>query len=185
MKLYKQKFKSVFMESFVSDLKKSMNQIYKILKSYNIKFIFLGGATLPFYGYLRTTEDIDILVSKSDKSKFESLIGKYLKRAFSGASRTFIWNDPRTKMDVLYSGDEKQSLEYEEPKKIGYKKEGLPFITLENLIKYKLAANRYIDKNDIEKLIIKNNLQVTFADDFRKDLKLKYKKIWDKLTKSV
>lgn len=181
MKRYQSKLKSMFMESFINDLKNSMKSIYNILKSNNINFIFIGGATLPFYNYNRTTEDIDILISKEDKAKFESLNGKYFKKAFQGATRTFVWNNPKTKIDILYSGDEKQSLEYKEPKEIGYKKNGLPFITLENLIEYKLSANRYIDLNDVEQLITKNKLSKNLADNFKKDLRKKYVEIWDKI----
>jgi hypothetical protein len=179
------------MESYVKERTEVMKAITRVLKSKDIDFCFIGGAALPEYNYNRMTEDIDILVSKKDKEKFLSLTGTYLKRKFKDAEKSFYWNNPKTQIDVIYSGDKagdkNKGIEYKEPHTISKIKDSLPTITLKNLIQYKLCSGmygiaRYKDFGDIVALIEVNKLSIDFADKFRDDLKEKYIQLWKEIT---
>lgn len=191
MKRYK-RIESAFMESFIKDQNENMKIISKVLKQNDIDFCFIGGAILPEYGYNRTTEDIDILISKSDKDKFLKLAGTYLKRKFKDAQKSFYWNNPKIQIDIIYSGDKAgdmtKGIEYKEPYEIDMVKNSIPKLTLENLIQYKLCSGLYgkgrlKDFGDVQQLIIINDLDKEFANSFRKDLKNKYIEIWEDETK--
>ena len=186
VKRYK-RIESQFMESFVNNQEETMKTIAKVLKQNQIEFCFIGGAVLPEYGYNRVTEDIDILVSKKDKDKFLTLAGTYLKRKFKDAQKSFYWNNPKTQIDVIYSGDRAgdmtKGIEYKEPHEIDKIKNTIPKLTLENMIQYKLCSGLYgkgrmKDFGDVQELIVINDLPKDYADSFRKDLKNKYVEIW-------
>jgi hypothetical protein len=172
-----------FMETIMP---KAMIEIVEILNNKNIDFCFIGGSILPKYGYNRTTNDIDILISRKDRLKFETLVGTYIKRAFSGATKKFIWNSTKTKIDIIYSGEfagSTTNIEFFEPKKISSIKNGLPILKLNYLIFYKLVSGIYgkrlKDFGDIQELIKINNLPEDYANNFKNDLKKKYIEIWN------
>jgi len=183
-----ERYKSQFMETFISELKSNMQIISNILEKNNIDFCFVGGATLIGYNYRRTTDDIDILVSKMNKNELMSLKGRCFKPAFQGAKRKFIWNNPQIKIDILFSGDEKKSLVFEEPKEISVIFNGVPVISLEKLIEHKLASgtfssDRYKDLADVQELIRINKLHKNYGSNFREDLEQVYIKIWNDTAK--
>ena len=163
-----------------------INEITKLFKEKNINFCFIGGIVLPQYGYGRTTDDIDILISKNDKDKFYNLVGIYLKPAFQGAEKMFFWNEPKIKIEIIFSGEKagsEKGIEYIKPKQIKSIKRGIPYLSLEKLIEYKLASGLYgqirlKDFSDIQELIQSNNLPLSYTHNFRKDLTNKYKEIW-------
>lgn len=174
--------KSKFMESYKNDLELSLTEIKKILKAYSISFVFLGGVARNTYGTLRMTEDIDILVDKKDKEKLLSIPIGYIKKS---SERSLKLQNPKTVIDVLYSGDHagnEKGLEYISPK---YLEAENNMISLKAFIMYKLSSGlygkRYKDYDDIQNVIKINKLSKTYAQDFREDLKTLYEKLWDEI----
>jgi hypothetical protein len=80
------------------------------------------------------------------------------------------------------SGDGINGLEFSEPKKISETVNGLPILSLEKLIEYKISSGIYGDRlkdlGDVQELIKANKLPLDFGDNFRKDLREKYSEIW-------
>ena len=171
---------SAFMESFIRDTEEAKNAIRKLLTDNNISFVFIGAAARNEYASTRTTEDIDLLIRKEDKEKLKRLpIG--LIRNVSNY-RVFSLHNPKTKVEVIFSGEKAGSnkgVEYEDPSKLD---NGNNTLTLESLVMYKLSSgkygNRYKDFGDIQDLIIQNKLPIDYADSFREDLKEVYRQIW-------
>lgn len=186
---YRKKFNSVYMESFKDELNKAIQSLSSILKSKGISFSVIGGAARNKYGYEKITDDIDIVVSKSDKSKLKDISIGYMRDISSGRLKVFTLHEPKAKVEVIFSdeisGDGIHGLKYEEPNKISKNINGIPYITLKNLIMYKLSSgmygNRYKDFDDIQQLILINKLKRDYADSFREDLREKYVQLFDEI----
>ena len=178
---------SSFMESYVKELWKALKNLTKLLHDNDISFTIIGGAARNQYGFLKTTEDVDIVVAKADKEKMLHLPIGYIREVSHGRGKVFFLHNPKIKIEVIYedeiSGDGKNGLKYENPKMISNYIHDTPFLPLEKLIEYKLSSgiygNRMKDFTDIIELIRANKLDNKYAEDFREDLKNKYIELWN------
>ena len=186
MKKYKS-IESQFMETFVRDLWKSLTNLTSILNKEKINFTVIGGAARNQYGVSAITEDIDILVDVRDKEKMQNLPIGYIRDVSNKKAKVFSLHEPKTKIEVIYTGEEAGStgsqIYYIDPKKISKKIKNVPFLTLENLIRYKLGSGLYgkgrlKDFADVIELIKANKLSISYADSFREDLRIKYVELW-------
>ncbi len=181
---------SHFLIETTKHLNNAMSQITNLLKRKDINFVFIGGAILGKYGYNRMTEDVDILVSLKDKNKLMKLSPGFFK--FNDSGRKGRFHKTKTLVDVLYSGDnvgENSKIILPEPDKVSVIVDGVPVLSLQSLIEFKLGArlfakNRLRDDGDIQALIISNDLDREFMSHLRKDLKEKYQQIWDSTDKN-
>lgn len=182
-------YKSRFMESYLKDLKLVMDKITLLFKEYDIDFTFIGGAASNFYNLRQMTDDIDILVDKKDREKIENLPIGFI-RALGTRFKRFIWNDPKTDVEIIYSGeisgDGINGLSYSNPKKISNTINGIPVLSLKNLIMYKLSSGIYgkgreKDFVHIKNLIKSNKLQLKYSNNFRDDLDEKYQQLWNEV----
>jgi len=176
-------YKSKFMESYITDLNKSIKNIIELLKKYRINFSIIGGTARNQYGYQKITEDIDLLIAKEDKEKLKNIPIGYLKDISNKRARKFQLHDPETIIEIIYegeiSGDGIHGLKYPSPEVISKNN----IISLKYLIMFKLSSGlygigRYKDFDDIFELIKRNKLTKDYADKFRKDLKEKYAELW-------
>jgi hypothetical protein len=112
----------------------------------------------------------------------------FIRELSKGRGKIFKWNDPDTRVEVIYSdeisGDGINGIPYIEPDKISIEEEGMPILTLKKLIEYKLSSGtygnaRYKDFDHILGLIKSNNLPLNYVNNL-KDQKLisKYKELW-------
>jgi predicted nucleotidyltransferase len=187
-----ERYKSRFIETHILELHKAIKALSDILKIYDIDFTIIGGAARNEYKYLKITEDIDILVAKEDKEKMKNIPIGYMKDLSSGRVKKFSLHEPKTMIDIIYegeiSGDGINGLKFVNPKSISTHINGFPYISLKNLIEYKLSSGiyghqRYKDIDDIIELIKRNNLKKNFANNFRKDLQEKYIELWNETYK--
>lgn len=184
------RYESQFMESFIRELWVSLLNLNKILKSKNINYTVIGGAARNQYGINRITEDIDILVDIKDKNKMMELPIGFIRDVSNKKAKVFSLHQPKTKIEVIYTGEEAGSkgskVFYIDPKSVSHKIKGIPFLTLESLIKYKLGSGLYgkgrlKDFADVMDLIQVNKLSISFADSFREDLRNKYVELWNEV----
>lgn len=177
------KYQSFYMESFIKDLKKAIKALTDLLKEYNINFTIIGGAARSEYKVRKITEDIDIVVSKKDKDKMKKIPIGLMRDVSKGRAKVFHLHQPKTKVEVIYegeiSGDGITGLVYISPEKISELHNDIPFITLKNLVMYKLSAGRLKDFADVQELIKANKLKRDYADKFREDLKDTYIELFD------
>lgn len=181
-------YTSSFMESFLKNFWDAAKNLTKLLKDNDIRFSIIGGFVRNYYTKEpRTTEDIDILVDQRDKEKIKTLPIGYIKDTSSGRGRAFTLHSPKTKIDILYSGESTggKGIIFEKPELLSKEIDELPIMTLDNLIKYKLSSgiysNRLHDFADVQTLIRDNDLKRDYAEEFsfREDLIQKYEEIWD------
>lgn len=179
---------SAFMESFLSDLKLSLQKLTELLSEHGIHFVFIGGAARNEYARARTTEDVDILVSRKDKAKLADLPIGYIRELSRGAMRRFQLHDPKTDVDILFSGDVsggEGGLIYPEPEKIQKDDSGIPFINRKAFVVFKISSGLYgkgrmfSDYADVVAVIQKSKLKRDFLKDQRDDIVDQYKMLWD------
>jgi predicted nucleotidyltransferase len=138
--------------------------LMKNLIGAKVDFIIIGGYSVIFHGYMRTTGDLDIWL-KPDNSNKEKLISALAKTGFDKeflqqvASYDFtkhlafsIWEEP-LRVDFLTIIN-LVSFEEAEKAKVIAETDGLnvPFIPLEQLVLSKINTGRLKDKADIEEL---------------------------------
>jgi predicted nucleotidyltransferase len=179
--MVKIKAESCFMKSFLKDLWASFKSITKIFKEKDINFCIIGGSILSIYNYNRTTEDIDLLVDAKDRNKIKDLpIGYIRDIGFSKNGKRLKLHSPETPIDIIYTYENDVEFMNQPIKKISKIINGVPILKLENLIEFKLYANRRRDLSDVFELIIRNNLPKTFMD-FTKNCVIinRYTVLWE------
>lgn len=128
-------------------------EIIKKIKELNLpkdSYVVIASAVLDILG-IRKADDIDIAVTKDT---FEKLINDKKWKEEKRKEGVFLMNDAfEISLNVLY-GDYKASVE--ELLENSLIIDGIPFMNLYELIKFKTALGREKDKNDIE--LIKNYL---------------------------
>jgi len=178
-------------ESYIKELDYAFHEIDVIFSEAGIDYCIIGGAALGKYGFLRQTEDIDILVSKLDKKKLDNLPIGYIRKI---TDKLFHLHEPEAKIEVIYSGEiagNKNGIPYYEPIDISIedKKTHAQFISLYALVIYKLSAGIYgkrlKDFGDVQELIIRNKLPIDYLDKEREDIKNKYLSIWNLIYEDI
>ena len=175
---------SSFMESFVNELDMTVKRIHSLLDEKGISHVFIGATALNYLGYHRMTEDIDILVDEDDKEKMKQLPVGFIREVSHGRYKVFLWSDPKTKVEVIYSGeisgDGINGLKFDHPVDMTELVDGIPILPLEKFIEYKLSSGVYgrrsKDFGDVESLIKLYKLDANFSKDMRDDLKKEYAK---------
>ena len=177
-------FLSDFMKNYLTESRGAVSSLDSILKSHNISYAIIGGMALLKYKYSRTTDDIDILVDRSDKQKMDSIPIGFMRKM---TEKWFMLHEPKFKVEVIYSGeisgDGINGLVFPSPSEINEIKDGISYISLDKLIEFKLSSGiygkRFKDFGDVQELIKLNKLPKEYGDKFRKDLKEKYIEIWE------
>lgn len=77
-------------------------EIFELLSSYRIPYLIIGGHAVNYYGYIRATEDCDIIFLRNKESE------KLLFDALKEINACWISNeiDPETKLERLIAVDE-------------------------------------------------------------------------------
>lgn len=159
------------MESFQNEVHNAIDILTKLFEENNIDFIIVGGTASFIHGYNRTTEDIDIIVSSSDKNKIEKLPVGYVKELSKGSFRKFKIHDVKSLyLEIIYTGDTFGNKQIPELNK--FNRKGKHLISLKDLIIMKLEAGRFQDIADVSKLIEKNKLSKDFINSD------KYLQVW-------
>lgn len=80
----------------------SLEDIFSVLNNHGVDYVVIGGHAVNYHGYIRATEDIDIIINKTDK-----LISS-LYSALTELEASWISNeiDPETKLEKLVVVDE-------------------------------------------------------------------------------
>ncbi len=166
MKTYKEKSKALFINQ--------LKTIDKALKG--ISYCFIGAVAVKEYGYERQTEDVDILIKKSQER--ETILA--LETNYKTKNIDF----KGIKVDLVFSGERfnEKGLNYPDPENVTVIHDGLPFVNFKELIRLKLDSaiygKRLQDSADVQELIQVNKLDFDFADEFDEAIKLKYQEIW-------
>lgn len=192
----KKNFKQSFIE-FDLFMKKEGNlyvtqkKIFKELERLNIPYAICGAMALNYYGKMRMTVDVDILINMCDLKKLhKNLVGKGYLRQFRN-SKGIRDVETGVKIDFViagqYPGDGKEKpVMFPDPTEIRLEKDdsGIKYIGLKDFIELKLASGmtsdaRGKDLSDVFELINERKLPKEFGNQLRLYVREQYFKLWD------
>lgn len=140
----------------------------------DIPFAVVGAIALQHYGYMRHTEDIDIVTTPDGLNKIhETQVGRGIVPRGPGLRKRLRETEHVVNIDVITSGEHAGSQDspvvYPPPDSEAFVEvEGLRYPTLESLITFKIASgvwgHRDRDLVDAQRLIQINDLTEAFAD---------------------
>jgi hypothetical protein len=145
-----------------------MRHVARKLDEAGIQYAIAGGMAVNAHKYVRTTGDVNFLVSAEGLEKFlRAFVPSEFQRV-PGRSRRFL--DPTTDItfDLLVTGlfpgnGNPGPIAFPDPADVSEAIADQRFLNLRTLVELKLAARRYKDFGDVVELIRINNLDETFA----------------------
>ena len=139
-----------------------MIDFIRLLKKNKVRYVLVGGFAVIYYGYIRTTQDIDILVLPTAENA-ERMLAALKQFGFGSAGFTravfekegtavHLGAEPN-RIDILTSlkGVSNASV-FSNLKKIRYKGISLNVISFRDLVKCKKHSSRLKDRADAEML---------------------------------
>jgi hypothetical protein len=155
----------------------------------DISYAVIGGMALGKHGYVRMTEDVDVLMTAEGLAAFRAqCVGKEYLPAFAGASKTFRDTETQVRIEIVtageYPGDGKpKSVVFPDPIEASVEVEGVRVVTLDKLIELKLASgisapHRLRDLADVQDLIGALGLPAEFAERLDESVRGEYQRLW-------
>ena len=174
---------------------KALHNIAARLKELGIPYAVVGGMALFRHGLRRFTEDVDLLVTRSDlKLIHEKLIGLGYLPPFP-KSKNLRDTQTGVKIDFLttgdYPGDDKpKPVSFPDPRQVSIEDDGISYINLPKLIELKLASGmtnpgRLKDLADVLELIRILALPIEFSSQLDPFVQDKFKELWKDIQADV
>lgn len=169
----------------------TLTRIARRLSEEGIEYAVIGGMALIAHGYVRFTNDVDILTTKQGLQRIhERLVGRGYRLAFEGAQKKL--RDVETGIDIEFittgefPGDGKpKPVSFPDPKDVAEEREGIRVISLPRLIELKLASGlsaehrRLRDLADVQDLIIALKLPRDIGARIDPSVRDEYFRMWD------
>ncbi len=173
-----------------SPIHAAAERIAAALTDMDIPFAIAGALAANAHGHVRTTEDVDLLLTREGLARFKKeWLGRGWVEQFPGSKgvRDAVHN---VNIDVLLTGDYPGD---GRPKPVAFPDpaaarqlddEGRPILPLPVLLTLKLAsgmtaAHRPRDLDDVIQLIRKNGLERGYADRLDPYVRSKFLEMWD------
>ena len=167
----------------------ALERTARALDAMGIPFAIAGAMAVNAHGHVRTTEDVDILITPEGLAAFKARwLGRGWVERFPG-SRGFQDAEHGVRIDVLltgeYPGDGKpKPIAFPDPAAAAERgADGIPVIALRTLIELKLASGmtapqRPRDLDDVIQLIRKNGLALDYAATLHPFVHEKFRELW-------
>jgi hypothetical protein len=168
----------------------ALAEIGRRLDEEQIAYAIIGGMALGLYGYVRVTQDVDLLLGKEGLETFHRLlVGRGYVPAFSGTRKHFKDVVNRVSVKVItageYPGDGKpKEVVFPDPASSTEEIDGLGVIKLEVLIELKLASglsapHRIKDLADVQQLIETLDLPREIGYRLKPSVRSEYLRLWE------
>jgi len=159
------------------------------LEREGLPYAILGGMAVVTHGYVRTTDDVDLVMTPETLEAFRRLlVGRGYRPAFVGASRTFRDAETGVRVEVIASGEfpgdgKPKAVTFPDPEAARIQQDGIWWITLEKLLELKLASgltapHRLKDLADVQELILRNALSESLAEKLDPSVRDEYLRLW-------
>ena len=154
----------------------TLRKLAQRLTDEQISYAIIGGMALALQGFVRPTQDVDLLLTRDGLERFhEKLIGLGYVPAFAGARKHFRDAETGVRIEVItsgeYPGDGKpKSISFPDPEDVAVELDGICVVSLEKLIELKLASalsaehRQLRDAADVQQLIEILNLPMEIAE---------------------
>jgi hypothetical protein len=172
-------------------VQKTLNRIAHKLDELGIPYAVAGGMALFAHGYQRFTDDIDILMTRTDLDVMhEELDGRGWIRPFSKSKNL---RDAQTgvRIEFLISGGfpgdgKPKPVAFPDPADVATEIGGIKYVSLPKFIELKIASgmsgeNREKDLIDVGELVRAIQLPQTLVDDLNPFVRDQYLAIWRKV----
>jgi hypothetical protein len=167
-----------------SNVQQALLRICDAMSADGIAHAVVGALALGQHGYRRTTEDVDLLLTKDGLARFKQLhLGRGWVEKFPG-SRGMRDTVARVDIDVVLSGEypgdgKPKPVAFPDPAEVALRGERVSLIPLSVLIELKLASgisapHRLRDLADVLELIRIRKLGEDFADSLDPSVAAKY-----------
>ncbi len=156
------------------DIAAALESLRRRLSQEGIAFAVIGALALRQYGYVRHTEDIDLLLTPEGLEKLHTtLVGRGIVPRGPGLRKSLREAEHEVNIDIVTSGEHAGSSEspvvYPPPDSSAFMDvAGLRLPTLSAIIEFKIASgvwgHRTQDLADVQRLIRTNGLAEPFAE---------------------
>ena len=167
-----------------SNVHKALQRITSKLQSLDIPYVVVGGLAMNAHGYIRMTEDVDLLVTPEDLRRVHSSLSglgyvppfegsKHLRDVTEGVKIEFLTTGG-------FPGDGKpKPVSFPDPREVGVELYGMRVISLPRLVELKLAsgmsnAQRLKDLSDVQELSREVGLDEAFAEQLDPSVRGKF-----------
>jgi predicted nucleotidyltransferase len=142
----------------------SQNLLIELNKN-NVQYLIVGGYAVNYYGYRRTTGDLDLLIKPDNGLNKDNLIKSFKNLGVSTTALNRLNKLDFTKPLIFIDGEEPFKIDFMTKisgvdftdaweKRVPVEIDGIKvnFINLNDLLISKISSNRLQDKLDVEKL---------------------------------
>ena len=154
-----------------------------------IDYAVIGGMALTIHGYVRATQDVDLLMTAEGLEAFRSsLVGRGFVPAFTGATKMFKDAATGVSVEIITSGEfpgdgKPKSVSFPDPALVAVELDGIRVVRLTTLVELKLssgltAPDRLKDLADVQELIRTLSLPESLAQEIDESVRPEYLKLW-------
>ena len=171
------------------DVFTTLQNLTRRLDGEKIPYALVGGLALAAHGFVRMTQDVDLLMTREGLDTFkQKFLGRGYLPAFSDAQKTFRDTETQVRIEILVTGDypgdgKPKPVAFPDPSVVFTERGGMRVIPLEKLIELKLASgmsasHRLRDLADVQDLITTLKLPVELAESLDASVRETYRQIW-------
>ncbi len=173
-----------------SPVHETLKNIARRLAKEQIDYVIIGGMALALHGFVRPTQDVDLLMTKEGLEKFHAkLVGLGYVPLFPDARKHFRDTETGVKVEVItsgeYPGDGKpKPVVFPVPADVAVSLEPYRVARLESLIELKLASGltaehrKLRDLADVQQLIEILNLPSELGQRLNESVRKEYLRLW-------
>ena len=154
-----------------------------------IDYAVIDGMALTIHGYVKATQDVDLLMTAEGLEAFRSsLVGRGFVPAFAGATKMFKDAATGVSVEIITAGEfpgdgKPKSVSFPDPAVAAVELDGIRVVRLTTLVELKLASgltapDRLKDLADVQELIRTLSLPESLADEIDESVRPEYLKLW-------
>ncbi len=180
------------MEEFFTRSGKVHQTLRELVRRFNdarIPYAVLGAIAMGQHGFIRTTVDIDVLLTPKGLEEFQSLfLGRGYNPAYPHAKKAIRDQETGVRIDIIltgqYPGDGlPKAVRFPDPSESSQEIDGVRVVSLERLIELKLASgmsapHRLMDLADALRMVRYLRLSAEFGNRLDASVQPLFQKIW-------
>ncbi len=169
-------------------LLETLRRLASRLDAERVPYAIVGGLALFEHGYVRMTDDVDVLVTPVGlKQIFERLVGLGYVATHPGSTRAIRDAESGVRVEFLVTGEfpgdgRPKPVSFPDPFEASEELQGLRVLRLPRLIELKLASgitapHRLRDLADVQEIIKVRRLDSAFADQLDPSVRERYREL--------
>ena len=169
-------------------LHRTLRRLAERFSSERIDYALVGGMALGEHGYIRMTDDVDILLTAAGLERFQQrLVGRGYVAVHSGATRAFRDTETRVRIEFLIAGEfpgdgKPKDVCFPDPAGAAEDVNGIKVLKLPRVVELKLASgmsapHRLRDLADVQEIIRARRLGESFSAQLDASVRAAYLKL--------